>query len=292
MTKRLILAALLCAASLAPAQTVNPVLQPHVNYVDSAGFPCAGCKLFSYSAGTNSPLATYKDSALTANTNPVVLDASGGAYVWTLAGPYKFILVDALGATVWTVDNVPGLPTDATARASASAAQSTATSAATTAASAATVAAAAQVTANAALPAYGMNSSQGTGVKVQHSTGSATSGNFVKFNAAGDTVDALLAVTAVPQKVATCGTTTTCANTTQTSPRIVWGTVVLTSGTPSTAVVASMTAWTATTSYACTVTNLDTAANALSVANTSTSSITITGPNTVTDHVAYICVGN
>lgn len=108
MTKRLITVALLCAASLASAQTVNPVLVPHVAYLDGNGFPCAGCSLYSYAAGTTTPLPTYKNSTLTANTNPIILDAAGAAFIWVPAGSYKFVLVDALGNTVWTVDNVPG----------------------------------------------------------------------------------------------------------------------------------------------------------------------------------------
>lgn len=269
MKRLLAIFALSCA--FAQAQTVQPLLQPRQTFVDSAGSPCTGCKLYSYSAGTTSALATYTDSTgVTPNTNPIVLDTAGGANIWTGASSYKFVLKDALGNTFWTVDNVQGAFTDPTAR---------------------TAAAAAQSTANAALPAFGMTSSQGSGTKVQHSTGTPTTGDFVKF-VSGDTVDAALAVTAVPQSVATCGTTTTCANTAQTSPRIVWGTVALTSASPSTAVVTGMTAWTATTSFACTVTNRTTQANPVSVANTSTTSITITGPNTVTDTVAYICVGN
>lgn len=92
--------------------------------------------------------------------------------------------------------------------------------------------------------------------------------------------------------VVTCGTTTTCANTAQTAPRTVWGTVSLSSGTPSTAVVTAMTAFTATTSFVCTGNDRTTPATSVSIVNTSTSSITITGPNTVTDSIGYVCVGN
>jgi len=122
---------------------------------------------------------------------------------------------------------------------------------------------------------------------------SVTSGHLATFNGTtGKIQDGGAAAPANSTIMNTCGTTTTCANTAQTAPRIVWGTVALSSGTPSTAVVSSMTAFTGTTSFACVANDLTTPANGVSVANTSTSSITITGPNTVTDTVKYICTGN
>lgn len=91
-----------------------------------------------------------------------------------------------------------------------------------------------------------------------------------------------------------CGTTSTCAATNiSTTLKVVSGQATLVSGTPSTVTVGSIPAFTSTTSYACTVTNMTNQANsALKVVNTSTTSITITGPNTLTDTIAYICVGN
>jgi Microcystin-dependent protein len=77
---------------------------------DNNGKPLAGGNLFSYAAGTSTPLATYFNQDLAPgheNTNPVILDASGRADVWIGAGVgYKFILKDALGNTIWTQDNV------------------------------------------------------------------------------------------------------------------------------------------------------------------------------------------
>jgi hypothetical protein len=137
-----------------------------------------------------------------------------------------------------------------------------------------------------------MTGSQGNGALVQHSTGAPTSGNLTKFDANNNTVDAGVAAAYIPQNVFTCGSSTTCSNTPQPLPRIVLGTVTLSSGSPSTAVVTGMTAWTATSSYVCTVSNMTTQADPVKVSNTSTTSITISGPNTVTDTVSYICVGN
>lgn len=100
-----------------------------------------------------------------------------------------------------------------------------------------------------------------------------------------------LNLTAHP-KVQACGATSTCANTAQTSAFIIQGSAPLVSGTPSTVVVTGISpAFTSTATYNCTVTD-QTAGSALFYAKTSSSSITITGPNTVTDVVSYICVGN
>jgi hypothetical protein len=52
-------------------------------------------------------LATYTDATGTSqNTNPIVLDAAGGANIWLGANSYKLILKDASGVTIWTVDQI------------------------------------------------------------------------------------------------------------------------------------------------------------------------------------------
>jgi len=101
--------ALLCV--LAGAQTpAVPTTRPHQNFVDNSGNPCALCTLSSFAAGTTTPQPTFTDSTGgTQNTNPIVLDVAGGANIWlTPTLLYKFVLKDALGNTIWTVDNVPG----------------------------------------------------------------------------------------------------------------------------------------------------------------------------------------
>lgn len=75
----------------------------------NTGVACAGCKLYTYAAGTTTPIATYVDSTGTSvNTNPVILDASGAGNIWLAALAYKFILKDPNNSTIWTVDNLPG----------------------------------------------------------------------------------------------------------------------------------------------------------------------------------------
>lgn len=107
MPKRLLLAVTCLFAFVCSAQTVQPLFQPEQHFVDKSGNPCAGCSLYSYAAGTTTPLATYVDaSGAIPNPNPIILDASGAASIWMGKSPYKFTLVDAYGTTLWTVDQV------------------------------------------------------------------------------------------------------------------------------------------------------------------------------------------
>jgi hypothetical protein len=75
---------------------------------DANGFPLAGGRLYSYAAGTSTPLATYTAQALdTPNENPTILDASGRASVWVQDGVgYKFVMRDALDNLLWSEDNI------------------------------------------------------------------------------------------------------------------------------------------------------------------------------------------
>jgi len=73
--------------------------------------PLAGGKMYTYDAGASTPKATYQDAAGTiANSNPVLLDATGSAVVYW-SGNYKIIFQDALGNTVYTIDNYNVDPT-------------------------------------------------------------------------------------------------------------------------------------------------------------------------------------
>lgn len=78
-----------------------------VQYLDQNGTPYAFGKVFTYAAGTSTPLATYTDATLSvANTNPVVLDAAGRADIWIGTAAYKFVLQDTFNDIIWTVDNL------------------------------------------------------------------------------------------------------------------------------------------------------------------------------------------
>ena len=75
---------------------------------DNNGIPLFNGQLFTYQAGTTTPLVTYTDSTgSTPNANPVVLNSRGEGNVWIPPNTaYKFVLEDSSGNTIWTVDNI------------------------------------------------------------------------------------------------------------------------------------------------------------------------------------------
>lgn len=85
---------------------------PRIQFSSALGLPLAGGKLYTYLAGTTTPVATYQDEDLTAaNENPIPLDSTGSCVIWLdPAKQYKFVLKSALGITQpgWPVDNISG----------------------------------------------------------------------------------------------------------------------------------------------------------------------------------------
>ena len=80
-------------------------------FFDNNGVPLSGGKIYTYEAGTTTPLATYTSSAgNTAHTNPIVLDAAGrvpaGGEIWNALQLYKFVLKTSEDVTLATYDNV------------------------------------------------------------------------------------------------------------------------------------------------------------------------------------------
>ena len=98
--------------------TLSPV--PKLQFFDANGAPLVGGKLYSYIAGTTTPLSTYTDSTgTTSNTNPVILDARGEAGVWLADDAfYKLALYTSNDVLVWTVDQIASNTTLATLAAS------------------------------------------------------------------------------------------------------------------------------------------------------------------------------
>jgi Pectate lyase superfamily protein len=86
-------------------------------FFGSNGLPLAGGKLYTYSAGTTTPLAAYTSSSgATPHANPIILDSAGRvpSEVWlTSALVYKFTLKTAANVEIWTKDNIPGIITAA-----------------------------------------------------------------------------------------------------------------------------------------------------------------------------------
>lgn len=86
---------------------------PKQQIFGSDGLPLVGGKIYTYAAGTSTPIATYTDYfATTANTNPIILDSFGQANIWLInTTSYKFIVRDADDVLLYTVDNI-SIPLD------------------------------------------------------------------------------------------------------------------------------------------------------------------------------------
>jgi hypothetical protein len=82
-------------------------------FFDNNGVPLAGGLIYTYQAGSSTPLVTYQDNAGTiANANPIVLDSAGRVpnEIWLLNGySYKFIITSASGTSLITLDNLYGI---------------------------------------------------------------------------------------------------------------------------------------------------------------------------------------
>ena len=82
---------------------------PKLQFFSDAGVPLSGGKVYTYAAGTTTPLATYTDSGgLTANANPVVLNSRGEASIWFGTSQYKLVLKTSDDVQIWSVDNLNG----------------------------------------------------------------------------------------------------------------------------------------------------------------------------------------
>ena len=83
---------------------------PVQRFFDNQGNPLAGGLLYTYGAGTNTPIATWQDSTGTVpNTNPIVLNARGECPLWLLPNVgYKYVLTDSQGNQIpnYPVDNI------------------------------------------------------------------------------------------------------------------------------------------------------------------------------------------
>jgi hypothetical protein len=88
--------------------------QPKLQFLDNNGVPLSGGKVYTYAAGTTTPLTTYTDyTGNTANSNPVILDSRGECSIWLGTSSYKFKLTTSTDVEVWTVDNISVLTSSA-----------------------------------------------------------------------------------------------------------------------------------------------------------------------------------
>lgn len=88
------------------------LLFPELQFSNSSGAPLAGGKVYTYVAGTTTPLETFTASdGLTSVGTYIDLDGNGrpnnGNGIWLgTTSNYKLVIKDSLGSTLQTVDNV------------------------------------------------------------------------------------------------------------------------------------------------------------------------------------------
>jgi len=73
----------------------------------------SGGKIYSYAAGTTTPINTYTAvDGTTANSNPIILDSGGRLPqdMWLTEGQkYKFVLTDSTDVQIGEYDDIPGI---------------------------------------------------------------------------------------------------------------------------------------------------------------------------------------
>jgi hypothetical protein len=93
---------------------LSPVGGAAAQFFTNTGAVLTGGKLYTYAAGTTTPLPSYTTSAgNVARTNPIVLDAAGrvpsGGEIWITSVAYKFVLTDSTDVLIATYDNLFGI---------------------------------------------------------------------------------------------------------------------------------------------------------------------------------------
>jgi hypothetical protein len=93
---------------------LSPVGGAAAQFFTNTGAVLTGGKLYTYAAGTTTPLASYTTNVgNVARTNPIILDAAGrvpsGGEIWILPVSYKFILRDSTDVLIATYDNIFGI---------------------------------------------------------------------------------------------------------------------------------------------------------------------------------------
>lgn len=81
--------------------------QPEDQFFNNDGKPLSGGFVYTYEAGTNTPLATYQDAdELTLNANPIELDAAGRWPIWWKTNQlYRVVVTDADGNIMQEADD-------------------------------------------------------------------------------------------------------------------------------------------------------------------------------------------
>jgi len=92
---------------------LSPIAGAGQQFLDNSGDPLTGGLLYTYAAGTTTPLVTYTNiGGATANSNPIVMDAAGRleSEVWLTGSiAYKMVLKSSAGALLGTYDDIYGI---------------------------------------------------------------------------------------------------------------------------------------------------------------------------------------
>lgn len=93
---------------------LSPVGGVAAQFFTNTGAVLTGGKLYTYAAGTTTPLVSYTTNAgNVARTNPIILDAAGrvseGGEIWITSASYKFVLKDSNDVLIATYDNISGI---------------------------------------------------------------------------------------------------------------------------------------------------------------------------------------
>ena len=87
---------------------LSPLGGAGAQFFTNTGTVLTGGKLYTYAAGTTTPLAAYTTSSGSiAHTNPIIFDAAGRVpsnEIWLTAGDtYKFVLKDSTDVLIGTL---------------------------------------------------------------------------------------------------------------------------------------------------------------------------------------------
>lgn len=96
-----------------PTVVLSPIGGAGEQFFDNSGNVLSGGLIYTYAAGTTTPLATYTSiTGVTTHSNPIVLNSAGRVStgeVWLVYGSsYKFVLKTSTGTTIATYDNITG----------------------------------------------------------------------------------------------------------------------------------------------------------------------------------------
>lgn len=115
---------------LSMAVNLSPVGGAAAQFFDNSGQVLTGGKIYTYLAGTTTPAVTYTtNSGLTANSNPIILNAAGrvadSGEIWLTNGiSYKFLLKDSSDVQIASWDNIVGINSSASQQGVVTATQS------------------------------------------------------------------------------------------------------------------------------------------------------------------------